>query len=46
MESPRAIREMFAYQTCTEQYWRVFPENDKFLFTDGIKLMAETCEAF
>ena len=46
MESPEEIREMLVQATGTEQYWRAFPENDKFLFTDGVKLMAEMCEAF
>ena len=41
MESPEAIREILVQATGTEHYWRVFPENDKFLFTDGVKLMAE-----
>ena len=46
MENPEAIREMLAHATGTDHYWRAFPENDKFLFTDGVKLMAEVCEAF
>ena len=46
MENPEAIREMLAQATCTDHYWRAFPENDKFLFTDGAKFMAEMCEAF
>ena len=46
MESPEAIRDILVQATGTEHYWRVFPENDKFLFTDGVKLMAEMCEAF
>ena len=46
MENPETIREILVQATGTEQYWRAFPENDKFLFTDGVKLMAEICEAF
>ena len=46
MESPEEIREMLVQATGTEQYWRAFPNNDKFLFTDGVKLMAEMCGAF
>ena len=46
MENPETIRETLIQATGTEQYWRAFPENDKFLFTDGVKLMAEICEAF
>ena len=46
MENPEVIRSRLAQATGTEHYWRVFPENDKFLFTDGVKVMAEMCEAF
>ena len=46
MESPEAIREILVQATGTEHYWRAFPENDKFLFTNGVKLMAEMCDAF
>ena len=46
MESPEDIRSALTSQIGTEQYWLAFPENDKFLLTDGVKLMAEMCEAF
>ena len=46
MENPNAIRCRLAHATGTGQYWRAFPENDKFLFTDGVKDMAEACDAF
>ena len=46
MENPDVIRDRLAQATGTEQYWRAFPENDNFLFTDGVKDMAEICEAF
>jgi hypothetical protein len=46
VESPEAIRSALAQATGTEKYWRFFPENDNFLLTDGVKLMAEMCDAF
>jgi hypothetical protein len=46
MESPEDIRQALAQAIGTENYWRAFPNNDKFLFTDGVKVMAEMCEAF
>ena len=46
MENPDCIRRRLAHATGTAQYWRAFPENDNFLFTDGVKDMAEACEAF
>ena len=46
MESPERIRENLAYAAGTENYWRAFPSNDNFLFTDGVKDMAEMCGAF
>ena len=45
MESAEVIRSRLAHATGTEHYWRAFPENDNFLFTDGVKDMAEICEA-
>ena len=45
MENLDVIRSRLAHATGTFHYWRAFPENDKFLFTDGVKDMAETCEA-
>jgi hypothetical protein len=46
MESSGNIRNALIHATGTEHYWRAFPNNDKFLFTDGVKIMAEMCEAF
>ena len=46
MESPEVIRGRLAHATGTSSYWQAFPENDRFLFTDGVKDMAEICEAF
>jgi hypothetical protein len=46
MESPENIRAALAQAIGTENYWRAFPNNDSFLFTDGVKVMAEMCEAF
>ena len=37
MESPEANREALAYQTCTEQYWQLFPECTNFKYTDGVR---------
>lgn len=46
MESPENIRYALAHATGTEHYWRAFPNNDNFLFTDGVNVMAEMCGAF
>jgi hypothetical protein len=46
MDSPDEIRRQLAHATGTEHYWRVFPDNDKFLLTNGAKDMAEICGAF
>jgi hypothetical protein len=46
MENPDVIRGSLAHATGTEHYWRAFPNNDNFLFTDGVKDMAEMCGAF
>jgi hypothetical protein len=46
MESQKNIRDTLAQATSTEHYWRAFPDNDNFLFTDGVKTMAEMCDAF
>jgi hypothetical protein len=46
MESPEYIRDALACQICSENYWRVFPDNDTFVITDGVKIMAEMCGAF
>ena len=46
MESPETIREALAYQTATEQYWLLFPECTNFKYTDGVRAMAQMCEAY
>jgi hypothetical protein len=46
MENQDVIRGALAQATGTEHYWRAFPNNDSFLFTDGVNVMAEMCEAF
>ena len=46
METPDRIRSALACQVGTEHYWKVFPDNDAFKITDGVKMMAEMCEAF
>ncbi len=42
MEKPDVIRSALNQAIGTSQYWKVFPD---FLITDGVKLMAEMCEA-
>ena len=46
MESPEDIRSALSFQTCTEQYWKVFPNDDAPKITDGVKVMIEMCGAF
>lgn len=46
METPDRIRSALACQIGTEHYWKVFPDDDAFKITDGVKAMAEMCEAF
>jgi hypothetical protein len=46
MESPENIRQALAYQIGTEHYWRVFPSDEAPKITDGVKAMAEMCDAF
>ena len=43
---PEEIRENLAYYYCTEQYWRTIPLKGAPVMTDGVKAMAEMCEAF
>ena len=45
METPERIRNALACQIGTEHYWKVFPGDDAFKITDGVKTMAEMCEA-
>jgi len=45
MESPENIRNALARHYCTDQYWLVFPPNENLKITDGVKDMAEICEA-
>ena len=46
METPEKIRDTLAYATGTEKYWRLFPGRDDFLITDGVRTMADMCEAW
>ena len=46
MEAPERIRSALACQIGTERYWKVFPDDNAFKITDGVKIMAEMCEAF
>lgn len=46
MDSPDVIRDMLAQAMATEHHWIIFPGNDVFKITDGVKLMAEMCGAF
>ena len=46
MESPEVIREALAHHNCTEQYWLLFPECTNFKYTDGVRTMAQMCEAY
>ena len=46
LETPERIRSALACQIGTEHYWKVFPDDDAFKITDGVKMMAEMCEAF
>ena len=46
MESPEVIREALAQHVCTEQHWLLLPECTDFKYTDGVKNMAEICEAY
>ena len=45
MESPDIIRNMLTQHFCTDQYWLIFPDNDNFKITDGVKAMVQLCEA-
>jgi len=46
METPEKIRETLAYATGSEKVWRMFPGRDDFLITEGVKAMADMCEAY
>ena len=46
METPERIRNTLAHAMGSENHWLVFPGNDSFKITDGVKVMAEICEAF
>ena len=46
LEAPERIRSALACQIGTEHYWKVFPDDNAFKITDGVKVMAEMCEAF
>mgnify|MGYP006916075545 FL=1 len=43
MEKPETIRATLAQAYGTTQYWKVYPD---LLITDGVKLMAEMCNAY
>ena len=46
LEAPERIRSALACQIGTKHYWKVFPDDNAFKITDGVKVMAEMCEAF
>ncbi len=46
MEKPDVIRDVLAQAIGTTQYWKVFPGNNDFKITDGVKVMFEMCDAF
>jgi len=46
MLSPEEIRTNLDYATGTENYYRLFPGRDDVLLTDGVKTMADMCEAW
>ena len=43
METPETIRATLAQAYGTTQYWKIYPD---LLITDGVKLMAEMCNAY
>ena len=46
MKSVEDIRNILSGCIGTETYYRVFPGIDSVVFTDGVKVMAEECEAY
>ncbi|GHV56299.1 hypothetical protein FACS1894216_20060 [Synergistales bacterium] len=46
MNLPEEIKAALAQEIGTTQYWRVFPNDDVNVMTDGVKRMAEMCGAF
>ena len=46
MESPEDIRNALAYQTGSENHWKVFSHEAAPKITDGVKVMIEMCDAF
>jgi hypothetical protein len=46
MDSPEDIRNVLACCTASENCWKIFPNNDAPKITDGVKVMAEMCDAF
>ena len=46
MESPETIREALAHHNATDQYWLLYPDVTNFKYTDGVKAMAQMCEAY
>lgn len=43
METPETIRATLAQAYGTTQYWKIYPD---LLISDGVKLMAEMCNAY
>ena len=43
IETPEIIRATLAQAYGTAQYWKIYPD---LLITDGVKLMAEMCNAY
>ena len=43
MEIPETIRATLAQAYGTTQYWKIYPD---LLITDGVKIMAEMCNAY
>jgi hypothetical protein len=46
MEAPEVIREALAQHNATDQYWLLYPDVTNFKYTDGVKAMAQMCEAY
>ena len=46
MDTPEKIRDALAYATGTENYWSIYHGNRILAITDGVKVMADMCEAW
>jgi hypothetical protein len=44
--SEEEIKKILAQHCGTEQYWLCIPNNSDFKITDGVKAMAEICDAY